>query len=202
MFDLIDTAAEFAPEDSDDFPAFGIAADEARAALIDQADEAAERAAEDARARNDDGVDLAEHRAVEREQADEREAELAHERLRAATITALHELSEGSAQRASRALDRIRARIAYRGTPDAFTDLILHRSELVAHLAARAAVTLEHAGSYDLAGQVDNLSRSFLYASTGHESWTVRAFAVERVRLAVAQAEAPSATVADLAPLS
>jgi hypothetical protein len=129
-----------------------------------------------------DDIDHDEHRAVAAEQEAERASEAAHEQQRLTLITELRALAERSTIKAGALHRTLGEQIMRQAMPSTVGSLFMLRAASVAHLAGRAATTVERDGGYDLRGQVEALLAAALRA----EPTAVAEFAASRVRLVLA----------------
>lgn len=147
----------------------------------------------------------AEHDAVDAEQRAEREAEAAHEQVRESLIEALRDLAEQQQAQALRlvtegTLPTIRAR----GVLGSSHLRYVHRASEVAHLAGRAALTIERFGGYALGAQVEALllahtgSASQQTAGDARAAYEVALYAARQVRDAARKALAGTREAAGL----
>jgi hypothetical protein len=127
---------------------------------------------------NDDERDYAEERANLADMRREAEAEAAFEEQRADLVDRFRALADGQQQQARRGLAVLAEGIEGRSRLRDESVLFVRRAAATAHLAERAAVTIERHSGYDLRGQVVAL----LSAATASTPDGVTLAAADRVR--------------------
>jgi hypothetical protein len=133
---------------------------------------------------NDDERDHAEERANLADMRREAESEAAHERLVERVVAALRNLADEQQQQAQRGQSVIAEAIAGHSTIRPTSLLYVQRAAEVAHLAARAALTVDRYTGYHLDAQVEHLllAHTRLAAESRVDAYEVAVYAAGQVR--------------------
>jgi hypothetical protein len=150
-------------------------------------------------------IDHDEHAAVLAEQEAERASELAHEQVVADLANALGHLAEEQQRKALRLVEEgTLPTIRARGILGSSHLRYIHRASEVAHLAGRAALTVERCRTYALGAQVEALLVAHMDAASRVTSgdaagaYEVAVYAAREVRKVAAKALAGTAEAAGL----